>query len=314
MRFVIKRLLYLVVIVIAVTFLVTAMLDLMPGDPAYAVLGETATPEQIEAFHERLDLDDPVPNRYVTWLGNAVTGDLGNSIRGETPMVDLIMERLPVTLELLIGAQLVALLLSVPTAIYAAYRPGRLFDGVSSTWSFGLISTPSFVLALFLILLFSVHLRWFPIAGYVPLSENLGENLRSMTLPILVVAAHPAAMYQRLLRNDMRATLQEDFIAMAEAKGQSTTRILLRHALRPSTFSLITLVGLTTAAAIGGTVIVENIFALPGVGRLLFDSIKLRDVAAIQAIVAVIAVFYVLINAAVDILYGVLDPRIRRAH
>lgn len=312
MRYFFGRFAYLVAILIVVTFLVSAMLELMPGDPAIAIIGEEATPEQIEAVHRRLHLDQPVHQRYVTWISNAATGDLGSAARGGQPVLDLIKRRAPVTLQLVVGAQLVALLYAVPTAIYAAYRPVGVVDNSSRAWSFGMIAVPHFVLALFLILLFSVKLGWFPVAGFTPLREDLGSNLRSMTLPILVVAAAPAGLYQRLLRADMSATLREDYIAMAEAKGQSTARILFRHALRPSMFSLITLMGLTIAQAIGGSVVVEIIFGLPGIGRLLIDSIKQRDVVTLQGVVAVIGVGYVVINGFVDILYGVLDPRVRR--
>jgi peptide/nickel transport system permease protein len=312
MRYVVGRLLHLAFILFAVTFLVSEMIALMPGDPAIAVLGERATPEEIQALHKQLLLDQPVTVRYFTWAGHAISGDLGQSIRSNTPMVDLIRERAPVTLELLIGAQTLALLFALPAAIYSAYRPRRLIDNITSAVSFGLISVPSFMLALVLILVFSVHLGWFPVAGYTPLAENVWENIHSMDLPMVVLAAYPAAVYQRLLRNDMQTTLQEDFITMAEAKGLSPARILLRHALRPSMFSLITFVGITTASMIGGSVIIEQIFGLPGVGNLLIQSIQLRDVAAVQALVAVIAVAYVVINGTVDILYGVLDPRVRR--
>ena len=312
MRYSLGRLAYLLFILLMVTFAVSAMLELMPGEPAYIIIGEQAEPEQIEALNKRLHLDEPVLERYVNWLGNAVTGDLGHSVRGNVPVTDLIRQRLPVTLQLVVGSQLLALTFALTTAIYSAYRPGGLVDQVTSATAFAMISVPHFVLAVFLVLLFSVNLGWLPTAGHVALTENLGDNIRSMILPTISVAAGPAGIYQRLLRSDMTATLREDFIAMAEAKGQSPTRILLRHALRPSMFSLMTLVGLTTAAAIGGSVVVEVIFGLPGLGRLMINSIELRDVVVVQGAVAVIGVGYVALNGLVDILYGVLDPRVRR--
>ena len=313
MRYVSGRLAYLLFILLAVTFAVSAMLELMPGEPAYAIIGENADPEQIEALHQRLHLDEPVHERYVRWLGDAATGDLGRSVRGNIPVADLIAERLPVTLQLLVGSQLLAVLFALSTAIYSAYRQGGLVDRATSAAAFAMISVPHFVLAVILVVVFSIGLGWLPTAGYVSLTENLGGNLRAMVLPTIAVAAGPAGIYQRLLRSDMAATLREDFIAMAEAKGQSATRILLRHALRPSLFSLMTLVGLTTAAAIGGSVVVEVIFGLPGLGRLMINSIEQRDVVAVQGIVAVIGVGYVVLNGLVDILYGVFDPRVRRA-
>jgi peptide/nickel transport system permease protein len=311
-RQVLRRVVYLAFILVIVTFLVSAMLELMPGDPAYVILGENADPEQIEALHERLRLDEPVYQRYLSWLGNAVTGDLGSSIASQQPMTEVIRDRLPVSIQLIIGSQIIALLFAVPTAIYGAYRPGRLVDNVSSVFSFGLLSVPSFVLATVLLLVFAVQLGWFPIAGYTSFTEDPVANMRSMLLPMLVVATTPAALYQRMLRNDMEATLREDYISLAEAKGLTTTRILLRHALRPSTFSLITLIGLTTAQVVGGSIIVETVFSLPGLGRQMILSIERHDVVAVQAIAAFIAVSYVVINAVVDISYGVLDPRVRR--
>jgi peptide/nickel transport system permease protein len=305
------RLGQLLLVLLVVTFLVSAMIELMPGDPAVGVLGDTATQEQIDAFHQRFHLEDPVYTRYVHWLGDFVHGDLGESFRTGVPMTHAIRERIPVTLELLIGGQIIALLFAVPAGIYAAYRPRRFADQATGAVSFGLISAPSFVLAMFFVIIFAVKLDWFPVAGYTSLSADVGKNLKSMIMPMVVVAAPPAAFYQRLIRNDMRATLQEDFILMAEAKGQSTWRVLFRHALRPSTVSLITLIGVMTAQALAGSVIVEYIFALPGIGRLLFDSITIRDLPAIQAVVAVISIVYVLLNALVDMLYGVIDPRVR---
>jgi peptide/nickel transport system permease protein len=312
MRYAFGRFTYLLFILLAVTFLVSTMLELMPGEPAYIIIGEEADEEQIEALNKRLGLDKPVLERYAGWLGNAVTGDLGRSSSGNIPVAQLIRQRLPVTIQLVIGSQLLALAFAVPSAIYSSYRSGGFVDQASSAMSFAMISVPHFVLAVLLILIFGVNLGWLPTAGFVPITENFANNMRSMVMPTIAVAAGPAGIYQRLLRSDMTATLREDYIAMAEAKGQSPTRILLRHALRPSMFSLMTLVGLTTAAAIGGSVVVEVIFGLPGIGRLLINSIERRDVVVLQGVVAFIGVGYVALNGFVDILYGVLDPRVRR--
>jgi peptide/nickel transport system permease protein len=309
---VVRRCAYLAGVLVVVTFLVPAMLELMPGDPAYVILGENADPEQIEALHDRLDLDEPLHQRYATWLGGAVTGDLGESIVTQQSMTEVILERLPVSIELVIGSQLIALIVAVPAAIYSAYRPGGVFDSITSAISFGMISIPSFVLATVLLLVFAAQLGWFPIAGYESFTEDPIANLRSMIMPMIIVAIGPMALYTRLLRGDLQATLQEDFIAMAEAKGLSPSRILFRHALRPSMFSLITLIGLTSAQIIGGSIIVEMVFSLPGLGRQLVTSIGRQDVVAVQAIVAFVAVSYVVINALVDVAYGLLDPRVRR--
>jgi peptide/nickel transport system permease protein len=314
MRFALRRVAYLALILLIVTFLVSSMLELMPGDPAYAILGDNATQAQVDALHERLNLDEPVVTRYLSWLQNAVSGDLGRSLRGNTPVTELIAERLPVTLQLVIMSQMFALLFAIPTALVAAYKPRKTVDTASSGVALAMISIPHFVLSLFLVLIFAVKLGWFPVAGFTPIRENPVENLQSMVLPTIAVAAAPAGIYQRLLRGDLSGTLREDYIAMAEAKGQSPSRVLFRHALRPSLFSLLTLIGLTIGGTLGGSVIVELIFGLPGLGRLLVTAIEQRDIVVVQGVVAVAAVGYVVMNGLVDLFYGVADPRVRRGN
>jgi peptide/nickel transport system permease protein len=311
MSYFLRRLAYLVAVLLAVTFLVSAMIDFLPGDPALVIVGENATPAQIAVVHKQLHLDQPVARRYVSWLGHAVRGDLGRSVTTSESISHTIGQKLPVTLELVILSQLVALLFALVTALYSAYKPRGVVDGATTVLSFAMISTPQFVLGIVLILFVSVKLGWFPVAGFTPLNHNLWQNLRSVALPVVAISADPAGVYQRLLRSDIGRTLREDYITMAQAKGLSPARILVRHGLRPSMFSTTTLAGITTARLIGGSVIMETIFAIPGIGRYLIDSINHHDLVAIQGVVAVIAVGYVVINTAVDLLYGVLDPRVR---
>jgi peptide/nickel transport system permease protein len=306
-----RRFVYLLAVLVAVTFTVTVMLSLPSGDPAQVLAGPEASPEQVEAVREALRLDRPVVERYVDWVQGAITGDLGDSLRTREPVIDAIRDRLPVTLELVILGQLFALLFAVPAAIYAAHRPGRAADTGSTVSSFLMISSPTFIVALLLIRVFSVELGWLPTGGWVPLSENVGDNLRAAILPVIALALEPAGIYQRLLRSDMRRTLGEDYIMMAEAKGLEPRTILWRHSLRPSSFSLLTMIGIVSARMVGGSVIVETIFGLPGLGRLLIDSIGFRDFVTVQGVVAVIAVAYVVINSFVDVFYGVIDPRVR---
>ena len=310
-HYLVRRFLYLIAVLVAVTFTVSLMLSLPAGDPAQVLAGPEASAAQVDAVREALRLDRPVVERYIDWLGHAVTGDLGNSLRTNEPVIDSIRDRLPVTLELVILGQLLALLFAVPAAIFAAYRPGRPADAATTVSSFLMISSPSFIVALLLIRIFSVELGWLPTGGWVPLSENVGDNLRAAILPVIALALEPAGIYQRLLRSDMRRTLDEDYIMMAEAKGLGPRTILLRHSLRPSSFSLLTMVGIVSARMVGGSVIVETIFGLPGIGRLLIDSIGFRDFVTVQGVVAVIAVAYVVVNSFVDVLYGVVDPRVR---
>jgi len=311
-RYLLRRIAYLVIVLFAATFMISAMLSLVPGDPAAAVAGENATPEQLAAVRKAMHLDQSLVGRYLTWVGHALRGDLGNSLLGARPISASIGQYLPVTLELVIVAQLLALGYAIVTSVYAADHPGGIVDRVTTTFSSIVMSTPQFVLGLVLILWFSVKLRWLPVAGWTPLTDNIWGNLKAITLPVLAIAAGPAGNYQAVLRSDMGRTLREDYIVMAEAKGLSPLRIRLRHALRPSLFSTVTLAGVTTARLIGGAVIVENMFALPGIGRMLVDSVNYHDYTAVQGVVAVIAVGCVLINTSIDLIYAMLDPRVGR--
>lgn len=306
------KLLLLVPVVLIVSFLTFLMTELQPGDAAIAILGESATPEQIETVREQLGLDKPIPERYMDWAGDAITGDLGTSIRSNQPVVDALRERLPVTIQLAVMAQLIALLLAVPIGAWSAWRAGSRFDRGASTFSFGVIGLPPFVLGLLLVYLLALTFEWLPVTGWIHLTENFGENLRHAFLPALTLALTEMAVYTQLLRNDMAATLQEDFVVAAQARGLPSRHILWRHALRPSSFSLITLAGVNLGRLLGGTVIVENLFGLPGVGRMIIQAIPQKDFPVLQGAVLVLAVSYLLINTLVDISYTYIDPRIRR--
>ncbi len=313
MRFVRKKLVQLVLVLLAVTFISFMMLNLLPGNTAEVICGVGGGQECVDQKTEELGLNDPIPVRYVQWLGDALTGDLGSSARNQQPVWEAIQQRLPVTIELLIYSQVLALGIAIPLAIIAAQRNGGIFDRVSTTVAFALLAIPNFVLAIVLILLFAVNWKIFPATGYTEFTENPAENLRSLFLPALTLAVAEMAVYLRLLRTDLIATLQEDYITMAKAKGMPSRRILLRHAFRPSTFSLVTVAGLNMGRLIGGTLIIEVIFALNGIGKYVVDGILGRDYIPVQGGVVVIAVGYVLINFGVDMLYAVLDPRIRHA-
>jgi peptide/nickel transport system permease protein len=313
MQFALRKLSYLILVLLAVTLLTFLLLKLLPGDPAINILGPSATPQAVAQIHHHLGLDKPLPVQYLNWLGNALRGNLGKAYQNNQTTVSALRQRLPVTIELLIISQLLALIVSIPVAIYAAYRPNGWFDRISTTTAFGLLSLPDFIVGVMLVLVFAVRLHWFPATGYTPISQNLYQNLRSMVLPSITLAVGELAAFVRLLRTDMIATLQEDYITMAKSKGMSDSHILFRHAFRPSSFSLVTVAGLNLGRLIGGTFIVETIFALPGIGDLAIRSIFSRDYLVVQGVVLVIAVGYVLANVAVDLLYTVLDPRIRHA-
>jgi peptide/nickel transport system permease protein len=309
-----RRLLYLVPVVLAVTALTFFIASLLPGDLAITMLGDQATPDAVAALHKKLGLDLPLWQQYLHWLGGALSGDLGTSPRTGETVLHAIGARLPVSLELMVIAELGGLLIGVPLAILCAVRPGSELDRGTSAAAFGLLSVPPFLLAILLIFLFAVELRWLPATGFVPLSESVIGNLRAMVLPGLTLALLEWPAIMRILRSDMISTLQENYIAMAKAKGLSQRRILLVHALKPSSLTLITIVGLNIGRLIGGALVVETIFALPGVGRLLVEAIFLRDFIVLQGGVVLVAVGFVLVNFMVDLLYAALDPRIRHGH
>lgn len=311
MRFYTRKVVRLVIVVLAVAALTFMMVSLLPGDIVYAIVGQDASPQEIEELREELGLNKPYLVRFAEWLGAAMQGDLGYSIRTREGVLDAIFNRFPVTLELVILSQLITVILAVPLGMLSAYRNGKLLDRIIGSTAFAMISVPNFVFALLLIFFFSLHLGWFPATGYVPITEDFWGNLHSMILPALSLALVEWVGLMRVLRSDMISVLQEDYIAMARAKGLPNSHILFRHALRPASFTLITLLGLQIGTVLGGSLITETIFALPGLGRLLVENIYARDFMMVQGCILFIAVIYVLINFVVDMLYSVLDPRIR---
>jgi peptide/nickel transport system permease protein len=266
----------------------------------------------VAAIRQQLRLDDPVLLRYGRWLAGALRGELGDSLASGQSVSSAIRSHLPVTLELIALSQIMALCLALPLGMISAWRAGSWFDRLCGTISFGLTAIPNFVLAMLLIFLFSLRLSWFPATGYTPLSEGLWANLRGFMLPAASIALIEWVVLMQVLRTDLIATLREDFILLARAKGLPAWWVMFRHALRPSCFSMITLLGIQVGNLIGGTVIFENLFALPGIGRLLISGIFSQDYPTVTGCVLVLAVGYVAINFLVDLCYGLLDPRVRR--
>jgi peptide/nickel transport system permease protein len=312
--FLARRLFYLVPVLIAVSLLTFLIASLLPGDLAYTILGDQATPEKVEALRQDMGLDQPVWWRYFGWLGHVLQGDFGRSFRTGQTVLQAVAERLPVSFELMLLAEIGALAIGIPLAVACAVKSGSAFDRFMTGSAFGMLSVPTFLSAILLIYLFAVQLRWLPATGYVPFSEDPIGNLRCFVLPALTLALAEWPVLMRVLRSDLIATLQEDFIAMARAKGLKPSRILLVHALKPSSLTLVTVTGINIGRLIGGTVIVEQIFALPGIGRLLVGAITTRDLIILQGVVLVVAFGYVLMNFIVDMLYAILDPRIRHGH
>lgn len=308
-----RRLLHVIPVLLLVTFGTMLLIELTPGDPAIAYLGENATPEQIIAVREQMGIDRPIPVRYVDWLGDVMRGDFGTSLRSQQPILDAVRERLPVTLELAVLALLMAFVVAVPVALLSAYRAGGTFDKLANVASSSVVSSPSFLTALLLVYLLALRFRIFPATGWVRLTDSPIDNLKSAFLPALTLGLTEMAVLMRVLRSDVIATLQEDFILSAKAKGLPTWYVLLRHSLRPSSFSLVTLAGLSLGRLIGGAVIVETLFALPGIGQLLVNAIFNKDVTTVQGVVMFVALGYVALNVLTDVIYTVLDPRTRTA-
>jgi peptide/nickel transport system permease protein len=321
--YVLKRLLVLVPTLVLVTAF-TFYLQNGRGDSrdlAFNILGPGATEEGVDKIVDEFHLNEPLYDRYMLWLSDAARGDLGRSpIKGEE-VSDVIAQAVPVSLQLMIYAQVLALAIAVPVGVYAAYKANRRGDRIASTVALGALSIPNFVLAVVLILFFALggvavgHTRigseGLPAARYTAFGDDPLEHFKHMVLPTVALALGQAAAYMRILRSDMIGTLQENFIVTAKAKGVSDRRILWAHALRPSSFTLLTVFGVNTATLIGGALIIETLFTLPGLGTALGTAIFQKDFLVVQGVVLVIAVGFVLINFLVDLLYAVLDPRVR---
>lgn len=311
MNFFLRKLGRLVGVVFAVSVLTFLMVSLLPGDVAYAIAGQDATLEDIERIRNELGLNDPLVVRYLEWVWGCINGDFGESIRTTEPVLDAIFARLPVTVELMIFSQIMAVLLAIPLGLYSAYRAGSAADRSITTVGFVFVSIPSFVFGLILIYVVSLKLGLLPATDYTRIQDGLWQNIRSMLLPSLAIASAEWVVLMRVLRSDMVGVLKEDYIAMARSKGMSPAYVLFRHALRPASFTLITIMGLQVANVMSGALVIETLFALPGLGRLLVENIFARDFMMVQGCVLFIAVFYTVINFSVDMLYAVVDPRVR---
>ena len=303
----------LVVVILLLTMVSFLAQSLLPGDPA-ELIGFGADPEKIGEIRTELELDRPVPVRYLSWLTDFVTGDLGDYYRnkGGAP-IEGVKTALPTSLLLMLYTQIAALAVAIPLGVLTAYRADSLFDKGANIAAFLALSVPGFVVAYLLKKYFALDNNVLPESGWVPLTENVGEHFKHAVLPVAALTLSQVAVYFRLLRSDMIATLQEDFITMARAKGLRPRRILFRHALRPSSLTLLTVAGLNVGTLISAAVLVEQIFKVPGMGFLLVEGVFSREYPATQSFIAIVGILFVLINYLVDFLYAVLDPRIRHA-
>ena len=307
-----KRTLQAIPVIVGVTFITFGLLNLLPGGTCLSILGIGATKASVHNCDIRLGLDHPFVIRYWDWAKGALHGNFGNSLTSGQPVSQILGLRFPVTLEVVLYAFVLSVVFAIPVAVLAARKPHGIVDRLSVAVSMMGLSIPGFVFGLLLILVFAVHLRLLPAVGFQPLSAGIGPNLRSLTLPAATIGFALFCTYTRLLRADIiEQMIGEDYIITARAKGVKGWQILIRHALRNSLFGLITLIGLNLSVLIGATVLVEQIFGLPGMGQQLLEAVGYRDVIVVQAIVSIMAVAVVAAGLVTDLLYAVLDPRIR---
>jgi len=308
--FLLRRLGAALVVLLLASMLVFAGIRALPGDPAIAFGGENRDPAVMQEIRHHYGLDRPLPIQYVRWLGLAVQGDLGRDQR-ELPVAKTIVDRLPATLELAFLSVLVGILIGIPAGIIAAVRQRKASDYVATSAALVGLSVPHFWLGLMMISYFAVTLHWLPASGYVPFFEDPVDNLRHMLMPAIVLGTGLSAVLMRQMRSSMLTSLGADYVRTARAKGMSEQTVVLKHALRNSLITVTTIVGIQLGALISGVVVTESIFVIPGFGRLTLDAINQRDYTLLQGVVLVSATGYVVVNLIVDLLYSVLNPRIR---
>jgi len=301
--YVMRRLFMLIPVLLGVSFLTFAIAQITPGDPVVLMLGNYATSERVTELREQLGLDDPFLVQYARYVWNAMHGDLGKSIRGQTLVLDEIVARFPSTLELTMSAMLFAVIGGVSAGVVAATTRRRWVDGMTMVIALVGLSVPSFWLAIILIIIFGINLGWVSVTG--------GEGIKDLILPSFCLGVGPAAVLARLTRSSILEVVREDYVRTARAKGLSERVVTLRHVLRNALVPVVTLIGLQFASLLGGTVFIESVFARPGLGRFAVNAITARDFPQIQGVVLFAATIYVLFNLSIDLLYGFLDPRIR---
>lgn len=309
--YILRRLLLMLPVLLIVGIVVFALVHVTPGDPASVILGPEATPEQVDQLRDTLGLNDPLYVQFFSWLGGMARLDFGDSLFLGIPVLEALVDRLQVTSLLTLYALVLSIIIGVPLGVIAAIRANSVLDRVLMAISLSGAAIPNFFLGILMILLFAVVLRWLPSGGYVEINKNLSEHFQSMVLPAFALGFSQAALLARIVRSSMLDVLREDYIRTAYSKGLTERLVVIRHALRNVLIPAITVIGLSLGALLGGAVVTETVFTLPGMGRLVVQSIARRDFPIIQGAVMLIAVFYVLANLLVDVLYIYLDPRIR---
>lgn len=309
--YILRRLIMLVPVLLVVGVVVFALVHLTPGDPAAVILGDRATPEDIERLREQLGLNEPLPVQFVHWFGNMLRLDFGESIFLGEPVMQALRDRAEPTILLTLYALLFQVVIGVPAGVLAAVRHNSILDRVLTVIAISGSAIPTFFLGILLILIFAVRLRWLPSGGYVPLGEDPVAHVKAMLLPAFALGFSAAGLIARMVRSSMLDVMREDYVRTAFAKGVPEKLVIIRHALRNALIPALTVIGISAGALLGGAVVTETVFTIPGMGRLVVQSIARRDYPVIQGAIITIAMAYVLVNLIVDLLYVYTDPRVR---
>ncbi len=310
-EFLVKRLFTIVPTLVFVSILIFGLQQLLPGDPAVILAGEERDPAVVAFLRAKLHLDEPLPMRYAYWVGGVLRGDLGESVRTQLPVLDLIVQKLPVTVELALLAMAIALLIGIPAGVVSAVGRGTVWDYAANVFALWGLSTPNFWLGILMILLFSVQLGWLPASGYESPFVDLKANLAAMIMPAFVLGNAIAAVLMRHTRSAMLQVLSADYVRTARAKGLSERVVVLKHALRNALTPIITLGALELGTLLSGAVLTEQVFTIPGFGKLVVDSVFNRDYSVVQGVVLVTATAYITLNLLADVAYFLVNPRLR---
>jgi peptide/nickel transport system permease protein len=309
--YILRRLVMLVPVLIVVGVVVFGLVHLTPGDPAAVILGDRATPEDIARLRTQLGLNDPLPVQFVRWFGNVLRLDFGESIFLGEPVTQALLNRVQPTVLLTLYALSIQVLIGIPAGVFAAVRYNSPLDRALTVMAISGSAIPTFFLGILLILIFAVRLRWLPSGGYVPFGEDPAAHVKGMLLPAFALGFSAAGLLARLVRSSMLDVLREDYVRTAFAKGLPEQLVIVRHALRNALIPALTVIGISIGALLGGAVVTETVFTIPGMGRLVVQSIARRDYPVIQGAIIAIAMTYVLVNLVVDVLYVYIDPRVR---
>jgi peptide/nickel transport system permease protein len=309
--YILRRLVLLVPVILIVGIVVFALVHLTPGDPAAVILGDSATPEALANLREQLGLNDPLPVQFLHWFGNVLTFDFGESIFMGKPVTTAMFERLQPTVLLTVYALIVQVMIGVPAGVVSAVRHNSIVDRIVTVISISGAAIPTFFMGILLILFFSVRLRWLPSGGYTPITEDPIAHFKGMLMPAFALGFSSAGLLARLVRSSMLDVLREDYVRTAYAKGLPQRLVVVRHALRNALIPALTVIGTSVGALLGGAVVTEVVFTIPGMGRLVVQSISRRDYPVIQGAIMMIAMTYVIVNLIVDLLYVYIDPRVR---